>query len=252
MRDHVVLVGYGRVGTQIVQVLKYLGLSYLVVEQDAERASDLQKEGVHALFGDAANSEILTHANLDAAQALVVTVPNETTAELIVVAAHDLAPNLPIVARAGTQAGILRLMKHGANHVIQPELEGGLEIVRHTLLALNYPMLQIQTYVDSVRHDAYETIHNDEDQHEMLDKLVRAVRGVEIGWHAISAASPVVGQSLAEANIRNVIGASIVALMRENKVIPNPKSDTQLLEGDMVGLIGNAEQVEAAGKLLSP
>lgn len=252
MKDHVVIVGYGRVGSHTVSVLKHLGLDYLVVELDAKRATELQAEGIHTLFGDAANSEVLTHVDLASAQAMVVTVPDEITAELIVTAAHDLAPDLPIVARASTQAGIMRLSKHGARHVIQPELEGGLEIVRHTLLTLGYPFMQIQTYIDSVRHDAYQTSHQDDDQHEMLDKLVRSVRGVEIGWHTISASSSVVGQSLAEANIRNVIGASIVALMRDHQVIPNPKSDTQLLVGDMVGLIGNADQVAAAGNLLSP
>ena len=252
IKDHVVIVGYGRVGKHTGNVVKHLGLPYLVVEQDAERASELQQAGIHTLFGDAANSEVLTHADLEQARVLVVTVPDETTAELIVAAAHDIAPDLPIVARAGSQAGLQRLARHGAEIIIQPELEGGLEIVRNTLLALGYPMLQIQTYLDAVRHDAYETTHNDQDQHEMLDRLVRAVRGVEVSWHAIMANSPVLGKSLAEADVRKQIGASIVALMRDNNIVPNPNADMRLLEGDVVALIGSTQQLAAAEHLLNP
>ncbi|MBA3870101.1 MAG: cation:proton antiporter [Anaerolineae bacterium] len=113
MHDHVVIVGYGRVGKHIGRVLKNLELPYLVVESDAVQATEIQKAGIQTLFGDAANSEVLTHVGLKEARALVVTVPDETTAELIVAAAHDLAPQLPIIARAGTEGGVQQLSKFG-------------------------------------------------------------------------------------------------------------------------------------------
>ncbi len=194
MADHVVIVGYGRVGKHIGRVLDHLESPYLIIELDAAYAAEMQQAGIHTLFGDAANSEILSHAGLDHACALVVTVPDEVTAELVVAAAHDLAPDLPIIARAGTESGVERLVAHGARHVIHPELEGGLEMVRHTLLALGYPMGQIQSYVDAVRRNAYQTTNQ---RHPVLDQLVAAVRGVEIVWHSVAENSALIGKSLA-------------------------------------------------------
>lgn len=174
LRDHVVVVGYGRVGSHIVSVLERLQVPILVVERDAGRASEFQQRAIPTLFGDAANSEILTHTGLARARALVVTVPDESAAELIVTAARDLAPILPIIARAATRAGVQRLFAQGAHDVIHPELEGGLEVVRHTLLALSYPLDQVQSYLDAVRHDAYDTAVTTPAEQRTLDRLLTA------------------------------------------------------------------------------
>jgi monovalent cation:H+ antiporter-2, CPA2 family len=252
MTDHVVIVGYGRVGKHIGQVLEQLGIAYLVVEQDAAYAAEIQQKGIKTLFGDAANSEILNHTGLESARALVVTVPNETTAEMVVAAAHQIAPRLPIIARAGTESGVKRLSGLGARHVIHPELEGGLEVVRHTLLTLQYPMAQIQPYVDAVRRDAYEGALPGDKGYPVLDQLLTAVRGVDIAWQPIEEGSPVIGKSLAETNIRSMAGASVIALVRQHEVMPNPKSDVRFTQGDLLGLIGSAQELDAAAQLLSP
>lgn len=252
MKDHVIIVGYGRVGTHIGRVLEHLKLPFLVVEQDAAQATQLQKAGIKTLLGDAANSEIINHAGLNEARALVVTVPDETAAELVVAAAHHFAPNLPIIARAGTESGVSRLTAHGAHHIIHPELEGGLEIVRHTLMTLGYPMGQIQQYVDAVRRDAYAAVLPNSGKHRVLDQLLTASRGMEIAWQPVTAGSPLEGQTIVEANLRARVGVSIIALVRDEQVLPNPKSDTRLLEGDMVGLIGSPHELAEAAHLLSP
>lgn len=252
MADHVVVVGYGRVGEHIVSVLTRLDVPLLVIEKDAARAAEFQQRGVATLFGDAANSEILTHAGLERARALVVTVPDETAAETIVIAAHDIAAKLPIIARAATDTGLRRLVEHGTQDVIHPELEGGLEVVRHTLLALDFPLVQVQHYVDAVRRDAYDTTVTTHDEHLMLDQLLASVRGMEIAWRALAPNSRLIGQTLVEANLRVHTGASIIAIVRGQQVLANPKSHTTFEAGDLVGLIGNAEQVAAAAGLIDP
>jgi CPA2 family monovalent cation:H+ antiporter-2 len=229
-----------------------LGVPLLVVEQDAARATEFQQRGVPTLFGDAANSELLTHTGLARARALVVTLPDEIASELVVTAARDLAPVLPIIARAATSTGVHRLAAHGAQDVIHPELEGGLEVVRHTLLALDYPLVQVQQYTDAVRRDAYDTAITSHDEHLMLDQLLATVRGMEIRWHTLHAESPLVGRTLAEVNLRARTGASVVAVVRDRKLIANPKSHTTFAEGDTLGLIGEAEQIAAAEQLMRP
>lgn len=249
---HVVVVGYGRVGEHIVSVLQRLKVPHLVVEQDAARSAAFQQQGVPTLFGDAANSELLTHAHLDQARALVVTVADEAAAELIVTAGHDLAPALPIVARAATNAGLQRLAHHGAQAVIHPELEGGLEVVRHTLLALDYPMTQVQQYIDAVRQDAYSTAVTDPQKLRMLDQLLATTRGMELSWQAIGDGSPLIGRTLAAVNLRAQTGASVVTLVRNRQVLPNPNPNLTFAAGDLVGLLGDAQQVAAAAQTLNP
>ncbi len=106
LQGHVVIVGYGRVGEHIVNVLDRLNVPHLVIERDVGQVREYQDRGIQTLFGDASNSEILTHAHLQHARALVVTIPDEAAAELIVAAARDIAPALPIIARAGTREGV--------------------------------------------------------------------------------------------------------------------------------------------------
>ncbi|HSR20031.1 MAG TPA: cation:proton antiporter, partial [Anaerolineales bacterium] len=82
LRDHVVIVGYGRVGHHIVNLLGEVQIPHLVVEQDAEKVDELSRRGIPTLFGDAANSEVLTHANLKEARAFIVSGPDEDASAL--------------------------------------------------------------------------------------------------------------------------------------------------------------------------
>jgi CPA2 family monovalent cation:H+ antiporter-2 len=248
--DHLVVVGYGRVGGHIVAVARDLGIPHLVIESQVERVEELNRLGSSALFGDAANSEILTFARLDRACALVVTLPDEPATELVVAAAHDLAPDLAIIARAATTAGVSRLAQLGAQDVIHPEMEGGLEIVRHTLVQLGFPLREVHRYADAVRRDHYEVQVNSSEEHRLLHELVDAARGIEVTWLRLDDGSPVLGQTLAETNVRARSGASVIAITRDRQLMPNPKSQTVFQSGDSVGLIGEEQQVEVAAQLL--
>src|SRR5947209_1173226 len=139
LRDHVVIIGCGRVGQHLVHVLRHLGIPLLVVEHDIGLATELERQGIPTLYGDAANSDILAHVHLRQARAVVVTLPDEAAAFIVVATARAEAPHVPIIVRAATQEGTRRLFALGAQHVIYPELEGGLEMTRETLVHLGYP-----------------------------------------------------------------------------------------------------------------
>jgi CPA2 family monovalent cation:H+ antiporter-2 len=246
---HVAIVGYGRVGRHIVNLLEEIQIPSLVIESDAERIEELNGRGISTLYGDASNSEVLTHARLEDARALVVAGPDESASELVVAAARDLAPDLPIIARATTEEGIDHLAKLGAQDVIHPELEGGLEIVRHTLLKLDFPVHEIMRYMDAVRNDHYDMQVNTEEEHRLLHDLIHASGNIEVTWMHIEEGNPIIGNTLAEANLRARTGASVVAIMRNRELLANPKSSTVFESGDRVGFIGDKEQVEEVGKL---
>jgi CPA2 family monovalent cation:H+ antiporter-2 len=247
---HVVVVGYGRVGRHIVDVLEQLNVPRLVIETDVERVEALNRRGVPTLYGDAANSEVLTHAGLESARALVVTTPEDATNELIVAAAHDLAPDLPLIARAATETGVTRLSELGAKDVIHPEMEGGLHIVRHLLLQLGFPLREVHRFAEAVRRDHYDLQVNSQVEHRLLDELVHAIDNIEVTWLSLPENNPLAGQTVAEANLRARTGASIVAILRDRHLIANPKSNTVFLEGDRLGFIGERGQIEAVEEML--
>lgn len=250
MEHHAVIVGYGSVGTHLVDVLESLKIPILVIEEDVERIDLLNQRKIATLYGDAANSEVITHAHLERARILVITVPDETNTSLIVTAARDIHPDLLIVAHANTNAGVENLIKLGANHVIHTEMESGLELVQHTLLGLGYPLREVHQYTEAVRRDQYRTSINTRDEHQSLVALLRAFDGIEIVWMEIAPDSVLIGKSLAEANLRSQTGASVVALIRAGKLTPNPKSNTVFEIGDRVGMIGEEEQIEQARTLV--
>jgi CPA2 family monovalent cation:H+ antiporter-2 len=249
--SHVVIIGYGRVGRHIGNLLEKMQIPYLVVDAGAEHVEELEKRGVPTLYGDAANSEVLNHVGLARARAVVVAGPEEADSELAVTAVRDLAPNLPIIARAATEDGIKRLAGLGAQYVIHPEMEGGLEIVRHTLLQLGIPPQEIHRYTDAVRQDHYDLQVNTEEEHRLLHAMLHAADSIEVTWFHLSADNTLVGQTLADANLRAQTGASVVAILRNRELMANPKSATIFEAEDRVGLIGDEEQMEAAGRLFA-
>lgn len=253
LQGHVVLVGYGRVGRQTVEVLRRLEVEILVVDVDAANVEAAESDGLLALFGDASNSDILDHAGLSRARALVVTVPNQISAELIVGAATDTAPELPVIVRAGTMSGVARLHGLGATRVINPELEGGLEIVSQTLEELRYPASHVQPFIDAVRREVARDVNAVKGVvlPQALQQLVASVGTVDIVWHSIAATSAVVGQTLADSSLRQTTGASVVAVLRAGKLVPNPSPDTVLEAGDLLGLLGTSAEVAAAEEVLA-
>ncbi len=250
--DHVIIVGYGKSGKYTARILQELNAPYLVVELDMEIAEQAGEAGIPILFGNAANSEILDHANLQHASILVVTGTEQSASELIVANARRAAPDLQIVARAFTEDGVERLVEAGADDVVHPELEGGLEIMRHTLLDLGYPTGQIQQYADAVRHNAYSAIAENTSRPLALDQLITSIRGVEVQWDVVCDESIVAGKSIAEANLRAESGASIVAVMHDGTVTANPASNTTLEPGDLVGTIGTPHELVTVRDILSP
>jgi len=124
-------------------------------------------------------------------------------------------------------------------------------MVRHTLLQLGFPLQEIYRYTDAVRQDHYDLQIDTEEEHRLLHNLIDAMNSIEITWLVIPPDSSLVGQSLAEVNLRARTGASVVAILRASQLIANPKSMTVFEEGDRIGLIGDREQIQVAEQLLT-
>lgn len=249
-KDHVVIVGYGRVGKSLVDILETLEIPILVIDSDPELYEELTERRIKTLYGDAANSEVIKSANIGQARALVITVKDDMAAATIVLAGKNINPEIPIIARVESKEGVEHLNKLGARFVIEPELQGGLEIINHTLLQLGFPLRQVHDYTETIRRDQYNLEINSDEEHRSLYELLQAYKGIEIEWFSLDKDSPLVGQSLVEANIRSVTGASVVGILRDQHLIANPKSATVFQKGDRIGLIGEIAQIQAASTLI--
>jgi len=244
MSDHVVIVGSGRVGRHIAEALGRLQIPRLVVEADPAVLARLHQLGVPALYGDAGSSEILEHASIDKARALVITLPDDAAVLAVVVTARLVNPKVPIVARASTWDGGRQIKKAGANEVVRPELEGGIEIVRRTLLDLELPVREVQRYVEIVRNEGLDdTARPSAERARVLDHLIGASKDLEIEWLELDARSPLVNRTIGQSQIRSRSGASIVAISRGDRLMTNPEPGETLLAGDRLALIGTPEQV---------
>jgi len=123
LKDHAILIGYGRVGRLVGQGLADKGWPLLVIE-DAEDAFERAKAApVEAIHGNAADDRILTAANLGDARILLVAIPNAFEAGQIVEQARAANPRIEIVARAHFDAEVDHLLQHGADIVIMGERE---------------------------------------------------------------------------------------------------------------------------------
>jgi len=123
LTDHVVLIGYGRVGARIGEALKAAGQPFVVIE-DADRAVQaLKKAGIETVVGNAAGAETLKAANVDRARDLVVAIPNTFEAAQVVEQARATNPALRVVARAQSEAEAEYLTTKGADMIIVGDQE---------------------------------------------------------------------------------------------------------------------------------
>ena len=245
--DHVIVIGFGRSGKYTARILKELEVPYLVIEKDMKLAEKANEADLPVLYGDAANSSILEFAGLERASVLVVTGAQQSESELIVISAREQMPDLKIIARASTEDGIERLVEAGANSVIHPELEGGLELMRYTLLDLGFASSQIQQYVDAVRENAYSALYEQTgNQPQALDQLITSIQGVTVRWGEVEAGSSVAGKTIADTNLRARTGATIAALMQDDQVIANPDPALIIQPGTLLALIGGTQDIERA------
>jgi CPA2 family monovalent cation:H+ antiporter-2 len=136
LRDHAVIVGFGRVGTSAGEELAASGVPFVVVEEGNDRARELREQGIEVIAGNAVRAQYLAAANVAGARWLLVAIPEAFEASHIVRHARNANPGLVIIARAHFDAEVESLKRDGANVVIMGEREiarGMAEAVRRTL-----------------------------------------------------------------------------------------------------------------------
>ena len=123
LSDHVVLLGYGRVGRFVAPRVIEAGIPLLVIDTDAEALKTLSGNNVETLRGNVVNKDVLAATNLAGARCLLVAVPDAFEGGFATELGRKANPALPIIARSHSEEETAHLKKHGATEVIMGEHE---------------------------------------------------------------------------------------------------------------------------------
>ncbi|MBI3002435.1 MAG: NAD-binding protein, partial [candidate division NC10 bacterium] len=236
LRDHVVLCGFGRVGSAVGGALETFGVRFLVIEIDPDIVQGLRARGVPSLFGDAAHRSLLEAAGVGRAALVVVALPEMDRARLAIRHGREMNPRIPILARARDRAIGELLRRDGATEIIVPVFEGAATLIRRALDHLALPHEDLLAYLERFR----EAMGMAREEGGAARVPLPRVREVTIG------AGGLADQSLREARIRERFGVTVVAIIHaDGDVVYNPPAEARLRPGDRVRIFGLPEQIEA-------
>jgi CPA2 family monovalent cation:H+ antiporter-2 len=240
--DHVVIAGYGRVGSFVARLLARLEQPFAIVDSNPGRGDEARDSGYPVVYGDAGAEPVLEAAGVRRARLVIVTVPDPVGARLVVERVRSINPNVHVVARTTTVEQLEELGRLGVYEAVHPESEAGLELGRQALSHLGLAAGDVQRFADEVRRELYAPITRQRTDGDLLAQLRRASRQIETEWVMLSEGSPLQGRTIGELGVRTKSGASIVAIVRDDLVLANPGPDARFEPGDLVGVLGTPEQ----------
>ena len=148
---HVVICGLGRVGSLVAQELRQHNVPFTAVDLDPRTLDDWRVNGYHTVLGSSDRVEVLRAARVPQAGLLVVTTGDPVSVEMTAYQALQLQPELDIVARVRARSEGEDLQRMGVQEVVWPEMEAGLEIVRHSLIRYQTPEYEVDRVIYQLR-----------------------------------------------------------------------------------------------------
>ncbi|WP_420643293.1 potassium channel family protein [Candidatus Leptofilum sp.] len=216
MENHVIVCGYGRVGQSAIASLINSKRQVVIVERDAEKTAVLEEAGLIYLEGDATRDEVLLQAGINRAWGMLVCTGDDSRNLFIVLSARALNNNLYIVTRSVNADNERKMRRAGANRVVSPYQIGGQHMAN----------IIIRPHVT----DFFDVVTLDGGIELWVEELV------------IGENSPLIGQTVSDANIRQETGVSIIAMWREGRSTI-PDAHTILQAQDELIVIGTREQL---------
>lgn len=223
LEGHYIVCGSGRVGSHLVRDLQHAEAEFVIVENDAQRASEFSQRGFHVLVGDATLEETLKSAGVQRARGLAACLPNDADNVYVVLTAHDLNPQLHIVARAAEEQAEAKLVRAGANHVVAPTIIGG----HRMAVSLIKPAVG-----------------------EFFDSITGSKIGLSFEQVLVEESSPLVQQVLRETPIRAELDIVIISIRHaDGQSVFNPSGDTVIEAGDILIAIGKVEALSRLNEM---
>jgi monovalent cation:H+ antiporter-2, CPA2 family len=245
IKDHVVICGYGRVGRNLVKLLQQHDLPMVVIDQSESRIQQLREAGVPYVYGNCVSLHVLETAGVNSASSMAIALPDPMSTRLCLKRALELSPELDLVVRATKDKDIEVLYQLGAREVVQPEFEASLEMATYLLTGL-MSLTVVQRQMQEIRERHYLDLRPEQSASEVKRDLQQATQDLNRRWYSLPSASPLVGMTLEEADMRYLTGVSLMAIRRANgEEIDYPPTDTILAEGDRLLVVGADEEFAA-------
>ena len=217
MKRHVIVCGWGRVGREVARFLANAGRDVVVVDRDRDRLSEVPYASV---TGDVTDDKTLQDAGVDRAATLVAALDTDADNLYVIVACKSLRPEIQVIARARNESSGPKLLRAGADRVVNPQQLGG------DRMASFVTQPHVVDFVDIVMHDGTLEFR--------LEELT------------VSASSPLSGTTLRSAHLRETTGALVLAIRRHDGVfVTNPSPESEIQAGDVLISVGTAEQLSA-------
>ncbi|PTQ11603.1 sodium:proton exchanger [Sphingomonas oleivorans] len=135
-----VIVGFGRVGRLVAQMLETHNLPYLAIDADVDTVARARQRGYKASFGDIARPGMIDRLNLGCASAVILTMDDPVQIVRIARQVRRLYPDLAIVARARDPNHAAELYRAGATDAVPETLESSLQLSEAVLVDLGVAM----------------------------------------------------------------------------------------------------------------
>jgi CPA2 family monovalent cation:H+ antiporter-2 len=241
LHDHVVIAGGGRVGFQVASVLQRIGTPFVLGELDQQRVEQAKAAAFPVVYGDSSHEVVQEALSISKASLLVVTIPGIVTARAIIDHARRVNSEIQVVARISNPEFFQVFKELDVSNLVYPEFEAGLEITRQVLLHLRIPVPEIQRQTESLRHQFLVPQLAKSEEYHTLGQMRAAEQYFDLQWVKLQTGSRVIGRSIGEAQIRRTTGASVVGVIRDKQLVPNPDVGFRFQVDDQVAIIGSAE-----------
>ena len=226
MRDHIIVCGFGRVGVSAWKALTRDGIDVVVIDRDPAAVEAAIKEGAVIVEGEATRDDVLAEAGIGRAKAVIAAVASPSDNLVITLSVKAVFPDLPVTARAIDRETEKKLTLAGANAVVTPELVGGERIAAFA----TQPGLA--DFLDTVVHSS-------------------AVE-FRIQRFVVPENSFVVGQTIADLNLRRNSGAMVIGVSAPDAPLRgNPDPRVPFNGGDLVFGLGTADELARLEEIFS-
>ena len=248
-KNHILILGFGRVGQTIARFLRPLSIDYLVLETGDIRIKEASAVDEPIFYGDSSRIDILKAAGAANASIVVVTFDDTDLTTKIIENVKNINSTIPVLVRTRDDSHLEDLLSAGAEEVIPETHEASLTMVSHLLLMVEYPDIMVHSIIDKARRDRYRMLkgfyHG-----ERLGFLGKKSQSSAI-IHAVNLPKGafVCGKTIAELLLPMDI--NILDIHRDNLVISAEQNqDLVLQHGDIVVLRGLVDQLDAGESYL--
>jgi CPA2 family monovalent cation:H+ antiporter-2 len=248
--NHLVIVGYGINGRNVARAASLAGVPHLVIDMNPALVGTEAALGVPIHYGDATRQALLEHLGVARARAVVIVLSDAAATRQVTALVRGMNPGCNIVARTRYVREVEALKELGADTVIPEELETSVEIVSRVLASYMVPRREIEAFVSEMRAGDYEMWRRPAGGRPSLFDLRQTLTDIEITTLRVDPGSGIVGQRLADSDLRRLYGVSVVAIRRGEDLIPNPGGAELVQQGDLLVVLGLGEEIAAATSLV--